>query len=289
MAIGTALATTIGAAATVGSTIVGAFGNRSGGSNTSDSSVNLGPASGLEQASGSSIADNFNQYQQYSDLGPGASDVSAGVGANRDLAALLQQYQQSGGAPSGQDIGQANQYANQLFAGQRVGAQQSALQAQQQFQAQAAIQGRGGLDPVFQNKVAQQQQQQEALINANQGAFAAQSAQQFSQNRLGYAAQRSNVLGGLASQALSNRQALVSMGSQLQSAERNFRLASANRSTTGQSTQTSGGGLGGAITGGLAGLGAGLGLMNQLTAPQPQAPQASVPQANQPSLGNYTF
>lgn len=231
------------------------------GTSSSTTSIDAGQAGATEQQSGQSVNSNFSQLQDFANLGPGASDVTAGVGASRDLATLLQQYQQTGGAPSQQDIQQGQGYAGKMFAGQRLGAQQAGIEAQQQFAQQAAIQGRGGLDPIFRNKVAQQQQQTEAQIGAAEGAFGAQQAQQFSQNRLGFASQRANVLGGLATQALSNRQALVGMGSQIQAAERNFRLATATKTTSGTTSgaggSQEGGGVGGAITGGLAGLGAG--------------------------------
>ncbi len=253
-----AIASVAGGIGSAVGAVGGLLGKNTSGASGETSGIRLGSASGLEQQATGAIGANFDQLQQFTDLGPGASDVTAGLGANRDLAALLQQYQQTGGAPSSQDIGQAQSFAGQMFAGQRIGAQQSALEAQQQFSQQAAIQGRGGLDPIFRNKVAQQQQQQEALIGANQGAFAAQQAQQFSQNRLGFAAQRSNVLGGLASQALSNRQALVGMGSQLQAAERNFRLASGEKYGTGSKTNSEPGGPLQALSGGLSGFASGV-------------------------------
>lgn len=295
MAIATAAAlgagiSSIGAIAGGIGGIAGAIGgaqgkreNRTGMENASSTSgINLGPASQLEQQSAANLQSNFSQLEQFANLGPGGADVSAGVGASRDLASLLQQYQQTGGAPSSQDILQGNQFASTQFAGQRLGAQQAALEASQQFAQQAAIQGRGGLDPVFRNKVAQQQQQQEAIIGAQQNAFGAQQAQQMSQNRLGFAAQRANVLGGLATQALSNRQALVGMGSQIQSAERNFRLASGQKYDTksgssGASTENPGGILG-AISGGFGGLAAGVQGVSGLQKLFANAPQQDITQ-----------
>jgi hypothetical protein len=300
MAIGTTAAIIAGGAALAGG-IAGAIpkkettSNQSTTTSSSTSSVNAGTATAQEQAAGGAISSNFSQLQDFSNLGPGASDVSAGVGASRDLASLLQQYQQSGGAPSAQDIQQGQSFAGQMFAGQRLGAQQASLEAQQQYAQQAAIQGRGGLDPIFRNKVAQEQQRAEAMIGAQQNAFGAQQAQQFSQNRLGFASQRANVLGGLATQALSNRQALVGMGSQIEAAERNFRLQTATRSqsgtqdTSGTSTKESGGGVGGAISGALGGLGSGLGIASGIGAMPSMGAGGAMGAGGgaAPSLGNY--
>lgn len=255
------------------------------------STVDAGTATDAETQAGSAIGSNFQTLQDFTNLGPGANDVTEGVGASRDLAALLRQYQESGGAPSAQDQSQAGSFASSIFASRRLGAQQAGIEANQEYAKAAAIQGRGGLDPIFRNKVAQQQQQNEQMIGADQAAFTANTANQFSQNRLGFANQRANVLGGLATQALSNRQALVGMGSQIQSAERNFRLATATRTGTGQGSGTSvgssGSSLGNGIAGGLAGFGAGLGAVKGFNDFMNPATPAAAPAASggSPNLG----
>lgn len=267
-----AIAGIAGGVGSVAGAIGGAMGKNSSTNTSNTSGIRLGQASGLEQQAGQNISDQFGQLSSLTAQGPGAEDVSAGTQSSRDLASLLQQYQQTGGAPSSQDISQGQSFAGQMFAGQRLGAQQAALEANQQFSQQAAIQGRGGLDPVFRNKVAQQQQQQEALIGAQQNAFGAQQAQQFSQNRLGFAGQRANVLGGLATQAMSNRQTLLGLGSQIQNAERNFRLAGAEKYGSGAQQDTAPGNPLGGISGGLGGFAAGVqgvqGLSKMFAPPQ---------------------
>jgi hypothetical protein len=262
----------IGGVGSVAGAIGGAMGSKKTTTTDEKSSttggLRLGAASAQEQAATGTVSTNFSQLQDFANLGPGASDVTAGTGASRDLASLLQQYQQSGGAPSSQDIEQGQSFAGRMFAAQRLGAQQASMEAQQQFAQQAAIQGRGGLDPIFRNKVAQEQQRAEAMIGAQQNAFASQQAQQFSDRRLDFAGKRAQVLGGLATQALSNRQALVGMGSQIQAAERNFRLATAEKYGTSAGNKTSveetPGSVMGAISGGLGGLSAGIGAVGGL-------------------------
>lgn len=275
MAIAASTAIGLGiAAVSAGVGVAGAVKGSSKGETSSKSdvsTVDAGQATAAENAAGAGINTGFSQFSDLVQAGPGASDVTAGVGASRDLADLLKQYQQTGGAPSQQDQSQANTFAGQMFAGQRLGAQQAAIEANQTYAQQAAIQGRGGLDPIFRNKVAQQQQQSEQMIGAQQGAFAAQQSQQFSQNRLDFAGKRASVLGGLATQALSNRQALVGMGSQIQSAERQFRLATATRTGTGQgagTTVTPGSALNG-LSAGLAGLGTMAGMYKSLPSETP--------------------
>lgn len=261
-----AIGSVAGAVGGVAGAIGGIGGKKTAETTTSQTSATSGlrltGPSALEQQATAGTAGSFADLQGLLAQGPGATDVTAGTQSSRDLAALLQQYQQTGGMPSAQDIAQAQGFAGQMFAGQRLGAQQATLEAQQQYAQQAAIQGRGGLDPILRNKLAEQQRMQEQQIGAQQMAFGAQQAQGISQNRLAFAGQRANVLGGLASQAMSNRQALLSMGSQLQAAERNFRLATAEKygteTKTGTATKEEPGGLLGGITGAMAGAGAGV-------------------------------
>jgi hypothetical protein len=111
--------------------------------------------------------------------------------------------------------------------------------------------GRSLNDPILAAKLAQEQTRQGAMLEANQGSFAQQFALAQPDRRLGYANQRANILGGLATQAMSNRQALAAMGEGILQREREFRLATANRSGT--NTNTSGGGVAGGIGGALAG------------------------------------
>lgn len=221
----------------------------------SSSSKQAGPISALGNQAGQALGQNLYDTQNMVNAGPGQGDVAAGASSQRDLASMLQQYQQGGAGPTSQDISQQDSLAGRLFAGQRASIRGNFAEQQQNFAQQAALQGRNPLDPVFRNKLAQEQTRQLGQLDANQSSFATQQAVNQPLQRLGFAQQRSQVLGGLASQALANRQMLASMGQSIRGGELNF---AANSATAGSQ---SGGGLAGGIAGGLAGMGTALGAL----------------------------
>jgi hypothetical protein len=249
--MGIAASTIIAAAAPA---VIGAVGGAlSGGSSSSKSS---GPISGLGNQAGGVLGQTLNDTQSLVNAGPGQSDVSAGLTGQRDLASMLQQYQQGGSMPSADDISQQEGLAGRLFAGRRAAVTGNFKEQEQQYAQQAALQGRNPLDPVFRNKQAQEQEKQLNQLGAEQSSFATQQAINQPMQRLGFAQQRAQVLGGLASQALANRQMLSGMGSQIRGQEMNFAAGQ------GSTSRQTGGGLGGAISGGLAGIGQGIGVLN---------------------------
>ncbi len=212
------------------------------------------------------IQQNMETLQGLISAGPGQQDVESSLDARRELASLLGMTAENGGLPTSEDISQTGTLAADLFQGQRE-AQRQAFEEQNQQGAQLAAQlGRGVGDPVVQQRLRQQQLQQSAQLDANQGSLAAQLAMQQPDRRIGYATQQSDVLQGLANQALQARTGLIGVGQQLQQGERNFRIAQGK--TTQTSTSKSGGGLGGAVSGALGGAGAGLqiaGAFNKLS------------------------
>lgn len=219
----------------------------------------LAPESDWEKSLDGSVASNYNSLSSLVDSNTGnAQDSENGLQSQRDLAAMLKQYSQGGAIPNQTDINQSNELASALFGGQRTLMNQGFADQRTQANKSAALLGRSVDDPILQAKLAQEQTRQSSVLDANQGAYAAQYANQLPGQRLGYAQQNASVLQGIASQAMSNRQALLSLGSQLQSGERNFRLSTAERYSNGETE--SGGGLKGAIQGGLAGAGTGAGL-----------------------------
>lgn len=255
MAIGSTAALVAGgvaAAGAIGGAVAGAT------DKTTVNKVNVGAASGLENAASAGIGSDYNSLRGMVDAGPGSSDITAGTTASRDLAAMLDSYSKSGGLPGANDITSANNLAGGLFQGQRQALQQNFMDQQTAARQNAAISGRGLNDPVLQNKLAQEQTRQQMLLDANQGSLSQQLAMALPGQRLDYSAQKANVLQGLASQAMSNRQALLNIGEGIQTNERNFRLATADRSSTQQ------GSVGGAISGGFAGLGSGLSAASSL-------------------------
>lgn len=247
MAIGTTTAL-IGGALLGG--IAGSQKDRSSQSQTS--TVDAGVATQDEKNASAAVMKNFQDLQRMADLGPGDSDITAGLNSQRDLAAMLESYSKGGYAPTAQD----QELAKAQLAPQQVALDQQLRSIREQAARQQALSGRGPTDFVFNNRLNQNQLDLTQQLAAQQTALASQQPLQ----RLGFAESLAQIRSGLASQALQNRQAILGLGSQIQSAERNFRLGTAARS--GNQTTESGGGLKGAISGALGGAGAAFGLMN---------------------------
>jgi hypothetical protein len=123
-----------------------------------------------------------------------STDLGEYGAAAHDYAAQLGQYAQAGAMPSSSDISRANDYAASQFGAQRVAMQQAFDQQLTQANRQAALSGRGVNDPILKAKLAQEQARQQALIDAQQTAFASQFAQQQPKERLQFAEGRLNVL-----------------------------------------------------------------------------------------------
>jgi len=219
-------------------------------------SRDLGTASELETRSGQVSLDSLNQLQEMIARGPGAQDVQAGADSQRDLARLIKELQGNGGMPNDQDTARAGDFADRAFAGQRNSLTNTFEDQRVQASRAQARTGRGSFDPILQNKLAQEQTRQSGQLAANQGSFAAQYAQQLPNQRLQLAQQFAGVQSGLASQAMSNRQALLGLGQQLRSGDQNFRAGTAT------TTQSSGGGFQGFLTGALGGGAMGMNAMN---------------------------
>lgn len=205
--------------------------------------------SALEAATDQASLSGFQDLQSLLQAGPGQAEVAAGLGAQQDFASRIQQVLNQGGL----DVTGGQQFAQQIFAPQQVAMQQAFEQQGIEANRLAARLGRPGNDPILRNKLAQEQTRQQALLQSQQGAFAAQQAIELPRMQLGYAEALAGVRGGLASQAFQNRQAMMTLGQQLTASERQYRMGTAT--TTNSQQQSSGGGLGGAIAGGLAGAG----------------------------------
>lgn len=249
MSIGTTAALAIGGGALLGA-VAGSQKDRSSQSQTSY--INAGSATAEEKLATAAVSKNFQDLQRMADLGPGDSDITAGLESQRSLAAMLEQFSKGGYAPTSQDVS----LAGQMLAPQQLALEQNLKQIQEQASRQQALAGRGPTDFVFQNRLNRNQLDLTQQLAAQQSQLAAQQPFQ----RLDFAQNLAQIRSGLASQAMQNRQAIMGLGSQIQAAERNFRLGTASRS--GNQTTESGGGLKGAITGGLAGAGAIMGIAN---------------------------
>lgn len=227
----------------------------------SSSGIDLGRMSGRERTANQGVSSDYDFLRALVGAGPGGADVTASLGASRDLASMLEAFKREGGAdPTANDISRSDSLADMLFKSQRVQMEQAFGDQTTQANRQAALMGRNVNDPILKAKLAQEQTRQSAMLGAQQGSWATQYAMQQPMQRLGFAEQLASVRGGLASQAMANRQALMAAGQGIQQNERNWRLAKAERWNTGE--QSSGGGIKGAITGGLAGMSTGMSMMS---------------------------
>ena len=219
----------------------------------------LDPSSGLERGAQNLIGTQIDQLDRLvRQQGPGASDVGAAVAAQRQLADQFRLASEGGGLPSSADITQTAGIARQIFEPEQVALRQRFRGAEEAAGREAARLGRSTTDPILQAKLRRGQLEEEERLAAAQRSFGTQLALQQPERRLGFAQQRAGILGGLATQALQNRQALFALGQQASGAERAFRLNTATREVT--RTKSSGGGLGGGISGFLAGAGKIIGL-----------------------------
>lgn len=245
--IGTATAIGLGLAATsAAGAVAGAI------PKSSTQTVDAGQATDRERQ-GLGLQDrSAKELEGLTAVGPGERDVTASLGATRDLAGMLDEYTKSGGLPGQNDISAASGFAGSIFDPQRTALKQSFVEQTTEANRQAALLGRSVDDPILQAKLRTGMMNQEAKLNSEQGAFGSQLALSLPGQRLGLAGQRADILSNLASQAFSNRSALLALGSGIAGAERQFRLNTATRKSE------TGGGLGGALEGGLAGFGTGM-------------------------------
>lgn len=251
--MGVATAAIVGGAAAAGA-VAGSMKDKS--TQEQSSGVNLAPQTSLELQGQDWASQGYSGFAQMVNAGPGQEDYTNGVQAQRDLATTYQNYANGGFLPNAQDQSTSNNLAASLFGQQRVGLQQSMVQATQNANMSAAAMGRDTNDPILQAKLQTNYANQSAMLNAQQGAAASQFAMQMPGQRLQYQQAYASQMGGLATQAMSNRQALAAMGDGILQQERNWQYQSGTH--WGNQTQESGGGVKGAINGGLAGLGAGM-------------------------------
>lgn len=238
------------------SALAGALGNSGGGSR----SMQLAAPSASELAGEAAVTQFLPQMGNLVNAGPGMNEVKANMGTQNDLANMLKSFSQGGFMPGQQDFAAANQFAQSAFQPQQVAINQQFQDEQLKANQMAARMGRSANDPLIQAKLSQERQRAQERLGASQSSYVSEFARSMPQQRLGYMGQLADLRSGLASQALSNRQALVSLGSQIEGQGRQFRLGSAQINQQ----QQQGGGLGGALTGLMAGIGAtnGGGLMN---------------------------
>jgi len=193
----------------------------------------------------------FGQLTRGISGGAGAADVALGTQTQRDFAARLQRAATGQFTP--EELARSKQFTEDIFAPQQAALDQQFIEEQQQTARLAAQLGRSQDDPVLRNLLFKSKLQQQGQLEAQKTAFRAQVPER----ELGFASQAAQLRSNLATQALANRQALLSLGSQLQGQERQFRLATGRQRREGTDITTSGGGMKGAISGFIGGLGAG--------------------------------
>lgn len=252
------VAIAVGAGTAVAGAVAGAVGGDS--KQINEQSIIIDPETGLEKRSNQIQQQQLEQINQLVEAGPGTQDVTAATGASRSLADLIARFQSTGGLPGQSDIQQSQQFAQAAFRPQQVALEQAFEDQSAAAQRNAAIQGRSGTDPVLQARLAAEQTRQQNFLGAQQGAFANQLAMQAPQRQIGLAGARADVLGGLATQAMSNRSSLLSLGNQLRQQERQFRLATATRRSETSQEVGAGDRAAAAISGGISGFGAGVGM-----------------------------
>ncbi len=257
------------AAAAVGAVAGGQKDHSQGTSNNSNSS-SLGlrymsdldrGRSWLERDADKQSLSSYKDLINLTNRGPGESEVEANNLFQNDFAQQLQQMLSTGGGPNSQMLEQANQFSSSIFKPQQVALDQQFEDAQVDSNRLAARLGRAGNDPILRNKLMQEKTRQQTSLNAQQGAFTANYAQQMPQQFINMGSTLSNLRQGLATQAFQNRQALLTMGQQITQNERNYRVNTANRYGSGFNAQegSSGGGFKGAVSGAMAGAGAVMG------------------------------
>jgi hypothetical protein len=161
-------------------------------------------------------------------------------GARQESMNLIDMLRNAMGGPSQQNTAQAQRFSQSIFAPQEQALQQQFKQSETDTSRLAARLGRPVNDPILRAKLAESQGNAAAQLQAQKGAFTAQNAMGFQQQGLDLQSQIAGIRGGLATQALQNRQALFGLGQSLVNQERNFRLATAGQTTMGQTTQQGG-------------------------------------------------
>lgn len=229
-------------------------------SNKSGSGVSLRPESELEKYGGQLTDSSLRSLEGMVNAGPGQSAITDANSQYGSLAEMLSGFAKTGGAPGQQDWLQAQEFAKSQFAPQQLQIDQSFEEEQMRAKQLATQLGRPVNDPYIQAQLSKQKMNMQNMMGAQQGAFIGQEARNNAMGRLGYTSQLADLRGSLASQAMANRQALLSLGSGVQAQERNWRFQTSDKWGLSHTTQESGGGFKGAMSGAMAGASAASGM-----------------------------
>lgn len=172
-----------------GVSAVGAVASAVGSFSKPDPKFEMGAKSGFEAEGERNAEQGLAGYRSAM-----SNEFAAGSNAQNDLAGMLAEYAKTGAIPNAQDIQRSQSFARSQFDPQRVAQQQAFQQQLTGANRQAAMSGRGINDPILRAKLAQEQTRQGAMLEAQQGAFATQFAQQQPFQRLGFMSDRANTL-----------------------------------------------------------------------------------------------
>lgn len=225
--------------------LLGGLAGAQGSQTTQTTTRRLAPEGAQEIQAREISTQQLGELQGLVGAGPGGADVTQALGSQRSLARELEQLRTTGLRPGEQDISAARAQ----LAPQRLAIQQAFEDEQTRTSRLAAQLNRPINDPILQAKLGRSRIQAEERFGAQVSAQALQARGQ----RLGFGEALANLRGGLASQALQNRQTLLGLGNVVQQQQQQFRLQSAPITS---STQA-GGGFGGFLTGAIGGAGAG--------------------------------
>lgn len=233
---------------------------------SSSSGVTLKDFKDLQTGAGDLEKQSYDaQLKQFTELlglvgrGPGQSEIDSNNTYQNSFATQLQSLMQNIQNPN---VAANTDKARGLFAPQQTRLEQQFQDQRTEGQRMAARMGRPGNDPILQNKLMQEQSRQQRVLDSEVGSYARQLPELEANNIMNIGGTLSNLRQGLASQALQNRQTLLSMGQQLASSERNWRLGNASHTQSGDSDSSvySGGGFKGAVTGMMSGASMGMGM-----------------------------
>jgi len=200
----------------------------------------------------------LNQLDAFTAAGPGQRDVQGALVAQRDLAQQFRASSLAGGLPTGADIAATRGIAQTLFQPQQVSLEQEFGRQRTSAAQLSARLGRSVNDPVLLAKLGRSQAEQQERLQARIGATGQELALAVPGQRLFLAQESANIQSRLASQAFTNRQTLLGLGSNIGQAAQQFRI---NRFQVEQRGSL-GAGLSGLIGGAGQGAQAGIGLSN---------------------------
>lgn len=177
-----------------------------------------------------------------------AQDVAAGAQSQRDLGAILKQYQNGGMY----DMAAGKTLSNQVFGTQRQALQMAFQDQMAQANKAAALAGRSSNDPILRAKLAQEHMRQSMALEQSQAQATLDFARQSVTDTIGLAGQRASVLSGLGAQAMGAQNSLFSMAQNALQSERALSWQEQ------QFQATKGGGFMGALSGAMQGAAAGM-------------------------------